>query len=233
MTRRLLVSAVALVLAAACVTPAVAAPVAGAQFRLWDFSDDETMRDVLAYVAPGPFHVQLEYWDFERGEDQFRPEVGLHLRDRRRSTYTLQWRHERGAERWWVGTEQVAGSRCTVRGFVSPIVRKHDTPVVYQTGGDVYWHSYSFAGADVIRDPREGGLWVFPLRARFANETNDWLQFTLAPASRRTVGWAADAKWRIVRVGVERNSRYDFSTRDNVIYTAGLEVPLPSPAKND
>lgn len=225
-----LVLAGALAFAAA---PAAAAPVAGAQFRLWDFSDDEVMRDVLAYVAPGPFHVQLEYWDFERGEDQFRPEVGVHLRDRRRSSYTAQWRHERGAERWWLETEQVAGDRWTVRGSVSPIVRRHDTVVVYEAGADVYWHSYSFAGANVIRDPREGGLWVFPMRARIANEANDWMQFTLAPASRRTLGWAADGKWRIVRLGVERNSRYDFSTRDNVIFTAGLEVPLPSPAAKD
>lgn len=216
-----------LVFAAFAAGPAAAAPVAGAQFRLWSFSDDESMRDVLAYVAPGPFHVQLEYWDFERGEDQFRPEVGLHFRDGRRSSYTLQWRHERRAERFWIETGQVIGSRWVARAAVSPIVTDDETLTVLEAGADAYWHSYSFAGVTVIRDPREDGLWVVPVRARFANESNDWLQLTVAPASRRTIGWAVDAKLRFARLGVERNSRYDFTTRDNVIVTAGIEVPLP------
>ena len=79
----------------------------------------------------------------------------------------------------------------------------------------------------MVRDPREGGLWVVPMRARFASEANNWLQLTLAPASERSIGWAADAKIRWVRLGVERNSRYDFTTRDNIIVTAGVEFPLP------
>lgn len=203
-----------------------AAPVAGGQFRLWSFSDDESLRDVLAYIAPGPFHVQLEYWDFERGEDQFRPEVGLHFRDRRRSSYTMQWRHELGAERFWLETGQVVGERWVARAAVSPIVTDDETLTVLEAGADVYWHSYSFAGATVIRDPREDGLWVVPVRVRLANEANDWLQLTVAPASRRSMGWAADAKVRFLRLGVERNSRYDFTTRDNVIVTLGFEVPL-------
>ncbi len=207
--------------------PAGAAPVAGGQFRLWSFSNDNRMRDVLAYVAPGPFHVQLEYWDFERGEDQFRPEVGVHLRDARRSSYTVQWRHELHDERFWLGTEQVVGSRWVARAEVSPIVGESETQLVVDAGADVYWGSYSFAGLTVIRDPRAGGLWVVPVRARFANETNDWLQLTVAPASRRSVGWAADAKLRWLRLGVERNSRYDFTTLDNIIFTVGFEVPLP------
>jgi hypothetical protein len=49
----------------------------------------------------------------------------------------------------------------------------------------------------------------------------------VAPASKRTLGWAADVKLRWLRLGVERNSRFDFSTRDNVIYTAGVEFALP------
>lgn len=225
---RRLLSTFALAVVAFAAAPAAAAPVAGAQFRYWDFSDGEVMADVLAYVAPGPFHVQLEYWDFERGEDQFRPEAGLHVRDRRRSSYDLTWRHERGAERLFFETGQVVGSRSVVRAGVSPIVRPGKTLVVFEAGADVYWHSYSFAGFTVIRDPREGGLWVVPMRARFANESNDWFQLTVAPASERTIGWAADAKIRVVRLGVERNSRFDFTTRDNVIYTAGLEFPLPA-----
>jgi len=217
-----------LLAAALAAAPAPAAPVAGAQFRYWDFSDDQSMRDVLAYVAPGPFHVQLEYWDFETGEDQFRPEVGLHWRDRRRSSYGVAWRHERYAERFFLETGQVLDEHWVARATVSPIVMDDETLVVGEIGADVYWHSYSFAGITVIRDPREGGLWVVPLRARIANESNDWIQLTVAPASRRTIGWAADAKLRFVRLGVERNSRFDFTTRDNVIYTAGLEFPLPA-----
>lgn len=218
----------ALLLVALAAAPAAAAPVAGAQFRYWDFSDGEAMRDVLAYVAPGPFHVQLEYWDFERGEDQFRPEFGLHLRDRRRSSYDVAFRHERYADRFFFETGQVLGDRWVARAGVSPILTDDETLVVGEAGADVYWHSYSFAGFTVIRDPREDGLWVVPVRARFANESNDWFQVTVAPASQRTIGWAADAKFRFVRLGVERNSRFDFTTRDNVIYTAGLEVPLPA-----
>jgi hypothetical protein len=209
--------------------PAVAhaAPAAGAQFRYWDFSDGETMRDLLAYYAPGPFHVQLEYWDFENGEDQFRPEVGVHWRDSRRSAYTLQWRHEAGAERFWFETGQVVGQRWVANASVSPIVTDSGTDVVWQAGADVYWGSWSFGSATLIRDPRDGGLWTVPIRARFANEANDWLQLTVAPASQRSIGWAADGKWHVWRVGVERNSRYDFTTRDNIIFTFGIEMPLP------
>ena len=65
------------------------------------------------------------------------------------------------------------------------------------------------------------------MRVRFANQGNDWLQLMLAPASKRTLGWAADAKLHWLRLGVERNSRFDFSTRDNVIYTGGVEFALP------
>ncbi len=216
----------AMLLAALTAAPVAAAPVAGAQVRYWDFSDGEAMRDVIAYVAPGPFHVQLEYWDFERGEDQFRPELGLTFRDRRRSSYDVAWRHERHAERFFLETGQVIGQRWVARAAVSPIVTDDETLVVGEVGADVYWHSYSFAGLTVIRDPREEGLWVVPVRARFANEANDWFQLTVAPASRKTIGWAADAKFRFVRLGVERNSRFDFTTRDNTIYTAGIEVPL-------
>jgi hypothetical protein len=207
--------------------PAAAAPVAGAQVRYWSFSNGNDMRDGILYWAPGPFHVQLEQWDFVHGQDQFRPEVGLHLRDARRSTYTLQWRHERNDERAWAGTEQVVGKRWVVRGEVSPLFFRDSTTIVWDAGADVYYGSYGFAGATVVHDPREGGLWVVPVRARLANENNDWLQLTLAPASQRTVGWAVDAKWHWLRAGVERNSRFDFTSLDNTIFTAGIEVPLP------
>jgi hypothetical protein len=206
---------------------AAAAPVAGAQVRYWSFSNDNDMRDGIVYWAPGPFHVQLEQWDFERGQDQFRPEVGLHLRDRRRSVYTLQWRHERDDERAWIGTEQVLGRRWVARGEVSPLFFRDSTTIVWDLGADVYFGSYGFAGATLVRDPREGGLWVVPVRVRLASERNDWLQLTVAPASRRTVGWAVDAKWGWLRAGVERNSRFDFTTLDNTIFTAGVEVPIP------
>lgn len=218
----------ALLLCGLLAAPAHAAPVAGAQFRYWSFAGGNDMRDELAYFAPGPLHVQLEYWDFARGEDQFRPEVGLHLRDARRSVYTLQWRHERADERWTLGTEQVLVHGWVGRAEVSPLVFADSTQVVWDAGVDRYFGSYGFAGATLIHDPRQGGLWVVPARVRLANEANDWVQFTLAPASRRTLGWAVDAKWRIVRLGIERNSRFDFTDVDNVIVTAGIEVPLPS-----
>ena len=228
MKRSISLAFAALALAAALV-PAVshAAPAAGAQFRFWTFSNDETMRDLLAYFAPGPWHVQLEYWDFENGEDQFRPEVGIHWRDSRRSAYTVQWRHEPAAERFWFETGQVVGDRWVANASISPIITSDDVEVVYQAGADVYWGSWSFAGASLIRDPRDGGLWTVPIHARFANEANDWVQALVAPASQRSIGWALDGKWRALRVGVERNSRYDFTTRDNLIFTAGFEVPLP------
>jgi hypothetical protein len=65
------------------------------------------------------------------------------------------------------------------------------------------------------------------LRVRLARENGrDWLQLTVAPASRRTIGWAADVLWRGVRAGIERNNRYDFTALDNVIYTLGVERRL-------
>lgn len=228
MRRSLLAAAAALVLLAA---PAAAArPYAGAQFRYWDFSNDNDLRDYIAYWVPGPFHVQLEAWDFARGEDQFRPEVGLHLRDRRKSVYTVQWRHENHRERFTFETEQIVSDHWVGRVSASPIVDSDSTDWVLGAGGDYYWGSYNFLSLNLIRDPRGDDLWVAPVRLRLANEANDWLQFTVAPASKRTVGWAADAKLRWARFGVERNSRYDFTNLDNVIFTAGIEFPLtPEP----
>jgi hypothetical protein len=98
---------------------------------------------------------------------------------------------------------------------------------VARIGGDVYWKSWNFLSLDLIRDPRLEGLWVVPMRVRLANEANDWVQLTFAPASRRTVGWAVDVKKRWVRLGVERNNRFDFTRLDNTIVTAGFEVSLP------
>jgi len=216
-------------LALALVAPRAsnAAPAVGAQFRYWSFTNGNDLRDPILYWAPGPFHVQLEYWDFVNGPGQFRPEVGVHLRDHRRSVYTVQWRHEHADERLWLGTEQVLGGGWVARGEVSPLVNADSTQTVWDAGADYYWGSYHFASATVIRDPRSGGLWVVPLRLRLATERNDWLQLMLAPASRRTLGWAADLKWRLLRLGVERNSRFDFTNLDNTIYTVGLEAPLP------
>ncbi|MEK7331393.1 MAG: hypothetical protein AAB113_11395, partial [Candidatus Eisenbacteria bacterium] len=87
--------------------------------------------------------------------------------------------------------------------------------------------SWNFLSATLVRDPRFDGLWVVPVRLRLANQANDWFQVTIAPASRRTVGWAVDVKKRWVRLGVERNTRYDFTRRDNTIVTAGFELELP------
>jgi hypothetical protein len=203
---------------------------AGAQIRYWGFSNSNDLRDVLAYWVPGPFHVQLEVWDFVRGNDQFRPEIGLHLRDSRRSVYTLQWRRERDAKRYWLGTDQVLSRHLVGRVEASPIVaRKGRTEWVYAGGLDCYWADYDFVAATVIRDPRSDGLWVVPVRLRLADSRNDWIQATVAPASRRTLGWALDAKFRWLRLGVERNNRYDFTDLDNVIWTAGVEGPFPAP----
>ncbi|MEK7824194.1 MAG: hypothetical protein AAB290_04040 [Candidatus Eisenbacteria bacterium] len=211
--------------------PAAATPPAtvGGQYRYWSFSDRNDLRDVLAYWVPGPLHVQLEVWDFvDAGtSDQFRPEVGLHLRDRRRSVYTLQWRHERRQERFWLGSDQVLSDHLVGRAEVSPIVATDSTLWVGSLGGDYYWGSWNFLSATLVRDPRFDGLWVVPVRLRLANQANDWFQVTIAPASRRTVGWAVDVKKRWVRLGVERNNRYDFTRRDNTIVTAGFELELP------
>jgi hypothetical protein len=221
-----------------------ATPHAGAQYRYWAFSNGNDLRDVLAYWVPGPFHVQLEYWDFVHHDaaDQFRPEVGVHLRDARRSVYTLQWRHEHRQERYWAGTEQVLSDRVVGRLEVSPIV-PHDATVflpespppprstqwVLAAGADAYWGGWSFLSVTLIRDPRGSGLWVAPARLRLATERNDWLQATVAPASSRTLGWALDGSWRGMRLGVERNSRYDFTDLDNTIVTVGYEIRWQRP----
>ena len=226
--------ALVLLLAVCLAMPAVAAPPpnrVGAQFRYWSFEDGNDNRNPLVYALYWPIHVQLEYWDYVRGRDQFRPEVGFHLLDARRSSYDLVWRHEFETERFTIGTGQVLSQNLVGKGSVSALVHPDSTAFAWSLGMDVYWGSYSFAGVDVIRDPRGDDLWVVPVRARFANETNDWVQFTVAPASRRTLGWATDVKWKWVRFGIERNSRFDFTTRDNVIYTAGVEFELPAPAR--
>lgn len=222
--RRLVMLIAGLLLA----SPAAAQTRVGGQVRYWDFSNGNRMLDPIVYVNHGPVHVQLEVWDFERGEDQFRPEVGLTLRDARRSAYTVQWRHELNAERFWFMTEQTVGSRFVVRGAISPIVGDDETLTVWEVGGDLYFDSYSFAGATAIRDPRGDDRWVFPMRVRLASEQNDWAQVTLAPASERTLGWALDGKWKWLRAGVERNNRFDFTDLDNTIFTLGFEHTLRS-----
>ncbi len=220
------------VAALAAAVPAAADPARiGGQYRYWSFTNHNDLRDVLAYWVPGPFHVQLEVWDRMRGADSFRPEVGLHLRDPRRSVYTLQWRHELGQERFWLMTEQVLSHHLVGRAEVSPIVSSDSTLWVFGAGGDYYWGSYHFASATLYRDPRDGGLWVAPLRVRLASERNDWVQATLAPASRRTLGWAFDLKLRWLRVGVERNSRFDFTDLDNTIFTIGFEGTVGGPGR--
>lgn len=231
MSVRRLRALAAVVCVAAVASGSVHAGALGAQFRYWSFSDRNDMRDPLVYWSPGPIHVQLEVWDFERGTDQFRPEIGVHLRDRRRSSYTVQWRHENQVERLTFGTEQVLSDHLVGKASVSPLLGADSTEVVWSAGADWYWHSYSFASAGVVRDPRGDDLWVVPVRVRLANERNDWLQFLVAPASKRTLGWAVDGKWRLLRLGVERNSRFDFSTRDNTIYTLGFELALPKPGE--
>ena len=207
--------------------PAAAAPqpYVGAQFRDWVFSNHNDLRDGIVYWVPGPFHVQLEYWDFldPHSQDQFRPEVGVHLRDSRRSIYTAQWRHEFMAERLTFGTEQILAAHWVGRAEVSPIIATHLTQTVVSGGLDYYWQSYNFASATLIHDPRGNDLWVAPLRVRLANESNDWAQATLVPTTKRTLGWSFDVNLRGVRLGVERNSRYDFTNLDNTIYTVGYE----------
>ncbi len=227
---------IALVLAVLALPAAAAATpprYAGAQYRYWAFSNQNDLRDALAYWVPGPFHLQLEYWDFVNPDtdDQFRPEIGIHLRDRRKSVYTLQWRAERHQHRFWLMTDQVLGDHWVGRLEVSPIVARDSTEWVWAVGADYYWGSWNFLQATLIRDPRGGEdeLWVFPVRLRLANEANDWVQATFAPASQRTVGWAFDVKERWLRLGVERNNRYDFTRLDNTIYTVGFEIPLSKP----
>jgi hypothetical protein len=231
MTARLRTLALALSLAASAARPALATPPAyvGGQFRYWVFDDGNNMRDVLAYFARPTWHVQLEYWDWEdpNARNQFRPEVGIHLRDFRRSVYTIQWRHEGDYERFTFGTDQVLNGHFVGRAYVSPLVSgQAGTLWVEGFGADYYWGSYNFASSTLIHDARGGGLWSMPLRLRLATEGDDWIQFALVPASQRSMGGAVDVKWRGIRAGVEVNSRYDFTNRDNVIYTIGYERAL-------
>ena len=224
-------AALPLVLLAPAAAHATPPSYVGAQARYWAFSNHNDLRDALAYWMQGYFHVQLEYWDFvDRGtEDRWRPEVGVHLRDFRKSVYTAQWRGERRQDRFWLGTDQVLSGHLVGRAEISPIVTRDSTLWVFSGGADYYWGSYNFASVTVIHDPRgQGGedLWVAPVRVRLANERDDWAQATFAPASGRTVGWALDVKARWLRLGIERNNRFDFTDLDNTIYTVGLELAL-------
>lgn len=203
-------------------------PVVGGQYRYWVFSDHNNMQDWLAYWVPGPFHVQLEYWNRDNGPDQFRPEIGFHFRDRRRSVYTVQWAHQPDQDRYWLMTDQVVSNHVVARAELSPIVTTDATLWVQGIGGDYYWGSYNFASITLYHDPRGSDLYVLPMRVRFANEQNDWLQFTLAPATERTIGWAVDVKKGWVRAGIERNDRYDFTNVDNLIFTIGFEAEVPA-----
>ena len=232
---RMLLAAGAIALTALAPWPAQAAthswppPRVGALFRYWQFDDHNDLHDYITYWATGPVFVQFEYWDFTNPDapDQFRPEVHYTFRDGRASTYDIGWRHEYQRERLMFGTEQLVGGRWVARAGVSPIIWSDSVKTVLSAGADYYFGSYSFASATVIRDPRSGGLWVFPMRVRIADEQNNWVQGTVSPTTDRSIGWAFDAKWRWMLLGVERNSRYDFTNVDNMIYTLGVELPFP------
>jgi hypothetical protein len=229
MSTRLRAVGVVVALALATVSGAHAATTGllGGQFRYWAFDNGNDNRNPIVYWVTRSYHVQLEVWDFEQGEDQFRPEFGIHLRDPRRSVYSAQWRHEKGLERFTLSTEQILTGHFVGKVAMSTLVAADSTDIQWSGGLDYYWGSWSFASAEVIRDPRGDGLWVFPMRARFADEDNDWVQFTLSPASERTIGWSVDMKYRLLRFGIEQNSRYDFTTRDNIVFSVGAEVRLP------
>jgi len=105
-------------------------------------------------------------------------------------------------------------------------VSAESTAVTWDAGLDYYWRSYDWATIGIVHDPRGNDLWTVPMRVRFATERNDWLQLSYIPASKRTNGYAIDAKIRWLRLGFERNSRYDYTTQDNAIVTAGVEFEL-------
>lgn len=197
----------------------------GGQFRYWSADNGSDLRDYIVYWAQDWFHVQYEYWDFvaPQSHDHARPEIGIHVRDFRKSVYTALWRHEYRRERFALATDQVVGDHWVARAEIGPIVWDDSTEVVLAAGADYYWGSYNYASATVIRDPRGGDFWSFPLRLRLATESDNWVQATIAPATQRTIGWALDLKYRGGRIGIERNSRYDFTTEDNVIFTIGYE----------
>jgi hypothetical protein len=115
------------------------------------------------------------------------------------------------------------------KASIAPIFSADSVSVVWSAGADYYWGSYNFGSISVIRDPRGDDLWAVPIRVRLANERNDWVQGAIVPQSKRTNGWALDAKIHWVRLGIERNSRYDYTTVDNVIVTLGVEFELPRP----
>src|SRR4029077_157245 len=108
------------------------------------------------------------------------------------------------AERLTFRTEQVLSSHLVAGVSVAPIISTDSTSVVWSGGADYYWGSYPFASIGVVRDPRGNDLWSVPMRVRVATERNDWIQAGLVPASKRSTGWALDAKTRRLGGGVGR-----------------------------
>lgn len=195
--------------------------------RYWAFADRNDLRAPYAHWVGERLHVGLEAWQPVSGGDlRVRPEAGVMWRDVESHTaYHLDWRHEQPFERFTLGAERVLGRGWVAKAEVATLANADSSQFVYRGGFDRYWGSYHFWSAEVVRDPRDGGLWAFPVRVRLATESNDWVQATVVKASQRTTGWALDARWRLLRVGVERNNRFDFTNRDNVIWSAGLEFP--------
>jgi len=225
--RLALIALGALFVLAGLARPAAAVPPQrlGGAYRYWRAEGDTDLRDYIVWWSRRWFHLQYEYWDFvaDDSHDHARPEIGIHIPDRRNSVYTIQWRQEYRRDRWTFGTEQVLADHWVGRAEVSPIVWPDSTQTVVSAGADYYWGSYNFASATLVHDPREDHLWIVPMRVRLANEEDDWIQLTLSAASKHSLGWAVDLKVTGFRMGVERNSRYDFTSVDNVILTVGYE----------
>ena len=206
------------------------AELVGGQARYWVFSDHNDLRDVLAYWVPGPFHVQLEYWDFLDGnsDDQFRPEIELHLHDRRRRLHDpLPARTAPGARLDQHRPDP--HNHLVGRVMVSPITADDGTLVVNSLSADFYWKEWNFASLDVIRDPATGR----PLGgadARAARQRGE----RLGAGHRRAAGMAGRSTsnaWVRLGSGAAYN-RYDFAACHRQHHHCRLhEVALRIPAE--
>jgi len=204
-------------------------PTASGMIRHWAFGDGHDIDETALVLVGRPLHGEFEYRRMRDGADQVRGGCGAHARDGRGSTYTLAWRDEHVYRSLRVGTEQVVRGPWVARADVSPIFADGEPQWSAGIGLDRYTGSYGLVSVSVTRDPRERGLWVMPMRWRLADERNDWVQLGFTPSFEGASGWSAVAKWRWLKTAVEANHRYDFTAVDNVIYTAGVDVPLQPP----
>jgi hypothetical protein len=172
-------------------------------------------------------HVAVTFGSFAAGL-----QAGGYVRDGRGSAYAILARrrqegavHDTALE---IETNQVLGqavATVALRGLWPD--RPEDEPFLLAPalGFELYYGSFSFASARLVRDPRPGTGSSFRLANRLGGERGH-LEVVLAPRTDGVVNWSIGVRWKYVVVGWARERDFDFSRLDRRVVSLGFHIDL-------